>query len=301
MKDFLFERQQSIFSIASKNIGNFFVKVAIQNIGNSPSCVEHARNIADENTLFGGIGLKREIETEIYKIQSARWILRRFALRWLFKRLVKCNTEDIVTLEPIKRPIYIVDWLKRCVYSFEIDTLHKDITNKLLDISDMFPNPLYPKNPLTNMNLNIAQIISVWNTLTCSNISLSWAVTAFRSVRFNQRKFADDYSLPLQISSMKKCLLNHLDPCSGEYILDFIKNAYEINNIRLTHRVLVVLDNAIYSYIDLDILRQFRLRCLEYNYILLTSKEEGDLTSRNKLNSVYESCLPIIQECFKVL
>ena len=301
MKDFLFERQQSIFSIAAKNIGNFFVKVAIQNIGNSPSSVEHAINIADENTLFGGIGLKREIETEIYKIQSARWILRRFALRWLFKRLVKCNEEDIVTLEAIKRPIHIVDWPKRCMYSFEIDTLHKDITNKLLDISDMFPNPLYPKNPLTNMNLSMPQIISVWNTLTCSTISLSWAVTAFRSVKFNQRKFADDYSLPLQISSMKKCLLNHLDPYSEEYILDFIKNAYEINNIRLTHRVLGAIEDAIYSYKDLDILREFRLRCYEYNYILLTTKDETDFTSRKKLNSIYLSCLPIIQECIKLL
>jgi hypothetical protein len=217
-------------------------------------------------------------------------------LRWLFKRLVSCSTDDIVTLEPIKKPIHIVDWKSRHIYSFEEKTLHSAVTQSLLHSHGMFACPLYPKNPLTNLHLSLGQLISVWNGFTHATFPLSSAVTHYRTLKFNHGRYIEEYGPILSIYAMKRCILNPLDPDGADYLFDFIEDVYEYNSIHFHSILRSRIYTAVYSQRDYPFLRQFRYKCIEYNYILLTKKNNGAVELLQELYRIYASCLPIIQQ-----
>ena len=295
MKPFL-QKHYSLFSLAARRISNVLVRITVANTLQEPGHIQTTIEQAGNNTLLGGSTFKKDVEKELYKIQHTRWVLRKFALRWLFKRLHHCTTDDIVTLEPIKNPIHIVDWSRRHIYSFEVTTLHRDITQTLLHFTGMFPSPLRPKNPLTNMSLSLGQLVSVWNGFAHGHISISSPVANYRSMQFNHSRFLDEYSVPLSISSMKKCILNPLDIDSGDYLLDFIEAAYEYNNIELMHYDRLMINGAIHAHKNPPFLQELRRKCVDYNYILIVKKNNPAVDILGDLYAVYHSCLPIIKK-----
>ena len=291
-----FERRQSLFTIASHRIKNLLVRITVAATLQSHTSIKFSIQEAKKNTLIGGPTFPYELKKELYKIQRVRWIIRKLVLRWLFKRLISCTTHDIVTLEPIKRPIYIVDWKSRHIYSFEAKTLHSTVTQSLLHSDAMFPSPLYPKNPLTNLPLSLGQLISVWNGFTQGTFPLSSVITYYRTVQFNHMRFFEEYGSVLSLYSIKRCILNPLDLDGAECLFDFIEDVYDYNSIHFHSILRNRIHDAVYSQKDYVFLRQFRRKCIEYNYILLTKKNNGAVELLQELNRVYHSCLPIIKE-----
>jgi len=291
-----FERRQSLFLVAAPRIKDILVRVTVANTLQTHASIKHTVQEAKKNILVGGPTFPHEVKKELAKIQTARWFLRKFVLRWLFKRLVSCTTDDIVTLEPIKKPIYIVDWKSRHIYSFEEKTLHSSITQSLLHGQGRFACPLHPKNPLTNLFLSLGQLISVWNGFAHGTFPLSSAITHYRTVRFNHDRFIDEYGQVLSIYAMKRCILNPLDMDGADCLFDFIEDVYEYNSIHFHSLLRTRIYNAVYSQKDYPFLRQFRHKCIEYNYILLTKRNNGAAELLQELYRVYGSCLPIIQQ-----
>ena len=295
----MFEPRHSLFSIVAPQIKNVLVRATIANTLQNAHSIQHTIHHARSNGLVGGKGFRKEVEQELYRIQALRWTLRKFLLRWLFRRLKVCSTTDIVTLEPIKTPIYIVDWISRHIHSFETFTLHRDISCALSHSIGMFADPLRPRNPLTNIPLSLAQIISIWNTLACARIPLSSVVTNYRSVQFNHERFIEEYSTPLSLSCMKRCIMNPLDDEGIEYLIDFIEMAYTFNSFPDNPYYIEKIRSAINAHKNNEIISEFRRKCIEYNYVLITMKKNNALDLMNHLEKVYISCIPIIRAMLK--
>ena len=290
------EKRPSLFYVAAPMISNVFVRLTVVNTLHSPASIQHSIVEAGKNTLICGKTFQKELQAALYKIQSIRWTLRKFLMQWLYKRLPSCTITDIVTLEPIQRPVHIIDWGSRHRYSFELQTIHRDCTESLSHGHGMFACPLRPKNPLTNLPLSLGQLISVWSSFTRGQIPLSSVVVNYRSVEFNHGRFIEEYATPLSLICMKKCILNPLDLDGGEYLYDFIESTFQYNSIPFTTPFRTKLSSALYSHKDTEFLRKFRLKCVEYNYIVLTKKNLSAVQILQQLYSVYKSCLPLIRE-----
>lgn len=290
------EKRPSLFYVAAPMIANIFVRMTIVNTLHSPASIQHSIIEAGKNTLIGGHTFQKDVQDALYKIQSVRWRIRLMVLRWLYKRLRSCTTTDIVTLEPIQRPVHIIDWINRYRYSFELQTIHRDCTESLSHGHGMFACPLRPKNPLTNLPLSLGQLVSIWSSFTQGQIPLSSVVVNYRSVQFNHGRFIEEYATPLSLICMKKCILNPLDLDGGEYLYDFIEATFEYNSIPFTYTFRTKLSSALYTNKDTEFLRKFRLKCVEYNYIVLTKKNFSAVELLQQLYKVYKSCLPLIRE-----
>lgn len=291
---FVVEKRANLFPLAAFRIKDILLRVTVEQTLQTPSSIQRSIDHAGKDAMFAGTPFKQEVEKQLLSIQSVRWILRKLVLRWLYRRLAPCTTEDIVTLEPIKAPIHIVDWSTRHIYSFEEKTLHQDITASLQHSDGIFAYPIRPKNPLTNLPLTLGQLVCIWDSLARASFPLSSVVSQYRSVQFNHKHFVEEYSTPLSVLSMKRCILNPLDLEGADILFDFIENAYDYNTIPLSNSSRKKIYTQIYSHKDNDCLRAFRRKCIEYNYSVLV-RRYSTVELLQELYRIYRSCMPIIR------
>jgi len=102
----------------------------------------------------------RGIYLQLFKIRK---LLKPLVYRWRIARcLARCkNTEDPVTMEHPKKPIYVIDMKYKLSFVFDAMSLRKTIENRILQADYMFAEPLQPVNPLTNLNYTYGQLISI--------------------------------------------------------------------------------------------------------------------------------------------
>jgi hypothetical protein len=159
----------------------------------------------------------------------------------------------------------------------------------------MFAIPLRPKNPLTNLSLSLGQVISVWNSFASAQFPLSPVVAQYRSVQYDHQRFIEEYATSLSVSSMKRCIMNPLDLDGADCLLDFIESAYEYNGITLNAQSKVRMESDLFMHKNNYFLRRFRIKCVEYNYVLLVKKNYSAAELLQELYSIYRSCMPIIK------
>lgn len=160
----------------------------------------------------------------IYKLRLA---FMKLLHHWRFKHLQISNTEDIVTMDPPKKPVYIVNWTSKTAHVFEASTLMRDITERLLQHDGVFEESAEPRNPFTNIPLTQAQMISLWNQISLSGTPTSTAFSAFRQARWNLKTFEAEYAPMLKLNALRKTMKN---PAHYDYIdrmIDFIEYVYE--------------------------------------------------------------------------
>ncbi len=163
----------------------------------------------------------------IYKLRLA---FMKLLHHWRFKRIQKANTDDIVTMEPPKKPVYIVNWGSKTVHVFEASTIMRDITERLMHHDGVFEESCAPRNPFTNTPFTQAQMISIWNQISLSGVPTSTAFSAFRQTRWNIHTFQNEYSHMLKLNALRKTMKN---PGHYDYIdrmMDFIQYAYEMKS-----------------------------------------------------------------------
>lgn len=148
--------------------------------------------------------------------------MRRISL--CFKKQI--NTEDIVTLEIPKMPVYVVSFSKRCTYVYEAETLRRTINNKLLTSEWMFENPQHPLNILSNEPLTMGQMVSIYSQLK-SYMKFSWVFDRFKACEFNLKSFRTRFRPQLKIEAIESHFRNELEN-SRETLIDFFEaNAAE--------------------------------------------------------------------------
>ena len=205
---------------------------------------------------------KSSVLKAIYMVLKCRFILRRFLHHWRASRMNIMNSEDIFTGESIKNPVYITDTRGRNSFIFEATTLHRDITERLLNHDGFFSEPQPPRNPYTNKPFTLAQEISIWIQISRAKIPVSWAFTAFRASRWNIEKYETEYAMPLQLNSSRKTLSNVNSDYGRERLFDFIRHSYISEDI--------IFNSVIFSFIIKNhpnniYVKKWRSLCIKYD------------------------------------
>jgi len=208
-----------------------------------------------------GESIETVLLSYIRKIRTLRARFRRFLHIWRTSRLRPINTEDIVTMEPPKDPVYIVDWATKSKSAFESSTLMRDITLRLLHHDGFFECPQEPRNPYTNSPLTQAQMISVWIQLARSKATASSVFTGLRQVRWILYKFMSEYSLQLQLHAFRTTMRNPAHMDYRDRLGDFINFCYDQEDVEFPKYVFA---DALLKIPNHRLLKQWSNLCIRY-------------------------------------
>lgn len=142
---------------------------------------------------------------------------------------------DPITLSVFERPVVIYDMKNRCRHMFEAKTLMVHIHQQLMHSDGGFPEPLAPRNPLTNIELTYGQLVSCYFQLRAAGQSM-WTIGSLYSLNFNLARFAMYNERALRNNAIRN------DETSSEQFLRFIQ-AYADHPISAPN--LDILDYAI--------------------------------------------------------
>ena len=171
------------------------------------------------------------LRNEATRIQRYRNLFRILLHHMRFRRLKVANTTDIVTMEPPKVPIHVVDWKRRQRYVFEAATLMRDITCRLLSHDGMFESPQPPRNPYTNIPFTQAQLISAWNSLGHAPVLTSSVFPLFYKSHFSMERFTIENFTYLKLNALKKTMNEPNSYDYKDYMTDFASNAYSEGDV----------------------------------------------------------------------
>jgi len=211
------------------------------------------------NFSYASPVLGNYIKKAVLRVRYYRGIFKRFLHRWRASRLPVANTDDIITLAPPRQPIYLIDWQTRRKYLYEASSLMKDITTRLMNHDGFFEDPQLPRNLFTNTPFTQAQTISIWLQLSMSTTT-SVAFTAFRQCRWNMHKYMIEYSIMLQLHSLRNTLKpNNID--GDDRLLDFLQFVYTQEGIVLYENSFrFIMKNHPHHYL----LHKWRNLCIQY-------------------------------------
>ena len=245
------------------------------------------------------------IRKALGRIMRARFLFRKLLHHMRVRRLKVANVEDIVTMEPPKKLVELVDWKSKQKYRFEAATLMRDITCRLLTHDGFFEDPQEPRNPFTNIPFTQSQMISVWNSISQAGISVSVAFTAYRLARYDMAKFALYNSILIKLNAHTQTMKDIKSYSYRERMLDFISFCYSeeilpCNTAAFTyclfhypsHHQLKRWSSLCYKFYEIeilystdpDILRQKKDAILDSSIDLINSDKSIDYTFSASLN-----------------
>ena len=136
----------------------------------------------------------------LFKIKR---MMQTICRRWLYRKCMKnvMNTEDVVTMEVPKNPVYVMNFERRCSYVYDASTLRKAINHRLLSCDYMFATPLYPLNILSNEEFTYMQSVSIYNQLKAYG-ACSWALERFKVYGFDLKMFQTKCSQQLKLAAI---------------------------------------------------------------------------------------------------
>jgi len=183
--------------------------------------------------IYGEPDFQTELKATVSNNQMFRWKMKRLIHGWRLSRLKQVNTEDPATCEPPTVPITLYDWNSRSKYTFEATTLHRDISARLLHVSQweaLHPEPMPPRNMLTNQSLTLGQIHFTIDHLKRMGLS-NWETLSYRMSHYSIDRFLMMCQSALKHSAIKRIFEKpHCDACN-ELTLDFIEYIHEIHKI----------------------------------------------------------------------
>lgn len=158
--------------------------------------------------------------------QRLRWTFKRLIQRWRVARLRQANTEDVVTLEVPKNPVYIYDWPNRTKYLFDANTLFRGIRTSLLQAQELFPTPMMPKNPYTNQPLSVAQLHFALNDLRALG-KADWVTETLRAAKYEIDIFKRRNNTALRLAALNGLFGKPSDDAYIDHLYDFIEFSHE--------------------------------------------------------------------------
>jgi len=226
----------------------------------------------------------RNLTHWINKEQYVRTYMRILVNKWLQKKYLNrlLNTADPCTLcEPV-RAIKIFDPPSRGSYVFEANSLKKHVETALTYSEWMFPKPSHPKNPLTNLDFNEGQLLTIIKSLEKYNCT-SWVIEAYKDSRWNLKNFALDNATNLKINSITQlCKIPTSE--TDELLQEFIENQYEENLIN-NPTIKIVLNWAIKNKINDNYMKSW-INNMK-NYYTLKFRYNITDDEHTKLNIIY--------------
>ena len=166
----------------------------------------------------------------LHKNQELRWTFKRFFTKARIARFSSLNEYDPITLEEIQQPISVPLFLFRKIYRFEARSFATFVHKQLLTNDGQIPTPVYPKNPLTNEEISLAQLLSLLSQ--CKSMGYtSWAIESFLQCRCDIGRFLQIQNKSLRLHALQMTMS---DPKSWDFIdtlYDFIKFQHSANTV----------------------------------------------------------------------
>ena len=237
-----------------------------------------------------------QMNDQISANQTVRWAFKRLIQRWRVKKLRTANTADVSTMEPPKQPITIIDWPNRSRYVFEASTLFRDLKERLYANSYLFPTPLQPRNPFTNLPLSLGQLHFAIQDLGQRGFQDA-ALLLLRACDYERARFAHVGDRMLRAAAVRRMARG--DPGAEEFqtlLLEFIEDQYELEGVNWvgSHLWQWMLD---YQF-NHERIQAWRTLWAQYQ---LAHVSEPDVTRTQELQRIQQRCAELVAEPIGVL
>jgi hypothetical protein len=202
----------------------------LQSIGKPlSSAAATAQRLQESAPPFGFTEQDKQLYTSLLQANARlRYIARCLLKRWMIRRLIRrINEEDLVTLERPRQPITIYDWPARKCYSYEASTIARDIRECLLQRDYMFPEPVHPRNLLTNQSLSSMQLASVFHQLRATGKQFHWSLAAFESIAFSLCCFKLMHEHPLRYEVLRSLFNQPTLEDTRSIVFDYMEDEHE--------------------------------------------------------------------------
>ncbi len=213
--------------------------------------------------------------------QRIRRLFKRLVQRWRTNhRLRQVNTEDVVTMEAPKRPIWVYDWLNGTKYVFEASTLFKGFRTSLTLSEGLFPTPQPPKNPFTNQSLSEAQVHFTLNALRAAGFA-DWVTESYRVHGYDVELYRKRCHMMLRITALKRLFADQKSEDYVDLLYDFIDFCHDNAEVEMERKD--VWEWMIQNRPDYCRIQAWRSACYKYYHGLITEAPEKFLVSKVRI------------------
>jgi hypothetical protein len=205
---------------------------------------------------------KRGADTrEDYGVETKlRIAFRSLLVLWRHRRYAAVDPTaqmDPVTLDPIRRPVYIFDHRAKRTFVFEATTLHRAIrsalTFQLYTVSD--PKP--PKNLFTNTPFSYGQLVALYSQLQAYGL-LSFELVAWRKMAFCISRYKMYMDTWLQVDAQRQEIYAPNSEDGQEMLLDFVIECLHDCDLLVSANIEGLLHDAIRWFPEHDMIQRLR-------------------------------------------
>jgi hypothetical protein len=210
---------------------SFFTKLQslhkIQETLETPhTCEFWPASAASERLHTNTLCFYKNVEGDLYQNQQVRWKLKKLLTQWRLYYLRQANDVDPITLNPIQHPVTLNLFQKRLRYQFEAQPFALHVHKKLLHNDGQIPNPVFPKNPLTNESFSVEQFASLHAQ--CKQYGYTfWTLEAFQAAKYCVVTFANHQQKLLRLHALRMTLNDSKDYECIDTVYDYIQSTHE--------------------------------------------------------------------------
>lgn len=239
------------------------------------------------------LAMNREAKEKYFLNQKLRFAFKRLVSAFLHKSMKLKNEVDPITFEEPKQAVFLYDHANRCKFQFEAKELLRDFSTRLLTHEDLFPTPLFLRNPFTNARLHLGQILSLYSQIK-SHGQMHWTLECYKDSKYRMKIFSRDNLRKLRLSALRDLMKS---PQSSDFILDFIEAQHDIFNKQFDTRTYewAFKTNKCHS---MDRIRSWKSMCYTFYEIEIT---EDDIFERQeKMRKLAPVLLNLCSPCVEI-
>ncbi len=237
--------------------------------------------------------IQKEAKEKYFLNQRLRFQFKRILSLYVLKKLQLKNDVDPITLEVAVQPVYIYDHTTRSKFCFEAKELLRDFSTRLLTHEDLFPTPLFLRNPLTNARLHLGQLLSVYSQIRAFG-QMHWTLECLQDAQFKMALFSRDNLRKLRLSALRD-LMN--SPQGANFLLDFIEAQHDILNQPFDVKTYewALRTNKCHS---MDRIRSWKSMC--YTFYELEITVEDAFERQSKMSKLTPIVLNLCSPCVEI-
>lgn len=189
--------------------------------------VKFIASVGDVGNAFSYY-FSKERQTKIFEFfyyhQRIRLAFRKLLFAWRTRKWQRhiLNTEDPFTLCEPDIPLRVVDPASKGTYVFEAPALLTHIHKSLLHHDGFYDEPIFPKNPLTNIRFSLGQLHTIYLALQKSH----WVVELFRLTHFSIARLQIEHAFSLKKHAIQSTFADVKSHPFISFVLDFIEQEY---------------------------------------------------------------------------
>lgn len=223
----------------------------------------------------------------LHQNQALRWKFKNFFTKARMLRFQKVNEQDPITLEPFKQPIRIYNFYLQKTYVFEAESCAKHIHKKLTQNDGHIPTPQCPKNPLTNQDFSLTQLMSVIQQCKQAGHTF-WSIEAFKACRYDPVSFIAVHSKPLRLHALHMTMASPTSWDCIDTLYDFIKSQHEEHN---EHFSVLVYKWAIHHVPHEERIEKWKKLCIKWYEVDILFDDTD--TQIGFFNEIQKKTLPL--------